>query len=144
LYIIKDYQRLKDDESSRLSLSWNLSRELSKINYRIHTDAIKENLIPKDISKHLKGIVYASEADVLNMALFGITAKQWRQKNPTTKGNIRDQANYHQLIVLVNMESMNAELIKLGQSQNERAIRLNKMAIEQMTSLLKTEEKRLV
>ncbi|GIZ09184.1 KilA-N domain-containing protein [Flavobacterium sp. UMI-01] len=144
LYIIKDYQRLKGDENSRLSLSWNLSRELSKINYRIHTDAIKENIIPSDISKKLKGIVYASEADVLNVALFGITAKDWRKQNPDSKGNIRDEASYHQLIVLVNMESMNAELIKLGLSQNERALRLNKMGIEQMTSLLKIEQKKLM
>ncbi|MDR7208198.1 KilA-N domain-containing protein [Flavobacterium piscis] len=143
LYIIKDYQRLKNDENSRLSLNWNLSRELSKINYRIHTDAIKNNLIPKDISQALSGIVYASEADVLNIALFGITSKQWRSQNLSIKGNIRDQATYHQLIVLVNMESMNAELIKLGLSQDERALRLNKMAIEQMTSLLKIEQKKL-
>jgi hypothetical protein len=144
LYIIKDYQRLKGDENSRLSLSWNLGRELSKINYRIHTDATKENIIPQDISQKLKGIVYASEADVLNVALFGITAKEWRKQNPDSKGNIRDEATYHQLIVLVNMESMNAELIKLGLSQNERALRLNKMGIEQMTSLLKVEQKKLL
>ncbi len=144
LYIIKDYQRLKGDENSRLSLSWNLGRELSKINYRIHTDAIKENIIPSDISQNLKGVVYASEADVLNVALFGITAKDWRKQNPNSKGNIRDEASYHQLIVLVNMESMNAELIKLGLSQNERALRLNKMGIEQMTALLKIEQKKLL
>ncbi len=144
LYIIKDYQRLKGDENSRLSLSWNLGRELSKINYRIHTDAIKENIIPSDISQNLKGVVYASEADVLNVALFGITAKDWRKQNPNSKGNIRDEASYYQLIVLVNMESMNAELIKLGLSQNERALRLNKMGIEQMTALLKIEQKKLL
>jgi len=143
LYIIKDYQRLKADENSRLSLNWNLSRELSKINYRIHTDAIKENLIPKDIAQKLKGIVYSNEADVLNMALFGVTAKEWRIQNPNIKGNIRDEATYHQLIILVNIESMNAELIKLGLTQDERALRLNKMAIEQMTSLLKTEQKKI-
>jgi len=137
LYIIKDYQRLKNDENSRLSLSWNLGRELVKINYHIHTDAIKENLIPEDISKKLSGIIYANEADVLNMALFGKTAREWREGNPDVKGNIRDFATYQQLIVLVNLESMNAELIKLGLSQNERAIRLNKMAIEQMSALAK-------
>lgn len=137
LYIIKDYQRLKGDENSRLSLSWNLSRELVKINYHIHTDAIKENLIPEDISKRLSGIIYANEADVLNMALFGKTAKKWREENPGVKGNIRDVASYQKLIVLVNLESMNAELIKLGLSQNERALRLNKMAIEQMSALAK-------
>ncbi|MHC0443907.1 KilA-N domain-containing protein [Flavobacterium sp. 3-218] len=144
LYIIKDYQRLKGDENSRLSLNWNLSRELSKINYRIHTDAIKENLIPKDITQKLKGIVYANEADVLNVALFGVTAKEWRKQNPDIKGNIRDEATYYQLIILVNIESMNAELIKLGLTQDERVIRLNKMAIEQMTSLLKSDKKKLL
>jgi hypothetical protein len=136
LYIIKDYQRLKNDENSRLSLSWNLGRELSKINYRIHTDTIKENLLPPDMSKQLAGIIYANEADVLNIALFGITAKQWRDQNADAKGNIRDYATYQQLIVLINLESMNAELIKLGLSQNERALRLNQMAIGQMKSLL--------
>ena len=139
LFIIKDYQRLKNDENSRLSLSWNLGRELAKINYRIHTDAIKENLIPVDISGRLSGIIYANEADVLNLALFGKTARQWRDENPEQKGNLRDHARYEQLIVLVNLESMNAELIKLGLSQNERALRLNKMAIEQMTALGKYE-----
>jgi hypothetical protein len=137
LYIIKDYQRLKSDENSRLSLSWNLGRELVKINYHIHTDAIKANLIPEDISNRLTGIIYADEADVLNLALFGRTARQWRDENPEKKGNLRDYATYQQLIVLVNLESMNAELIKLGLSHNERALRLNKMAIEQMTSLAK-------
>ena len=144
LYIIKDYQRLKGDENSRLSLNWNLSRELSKINYRIHTDAIKENLIPKDITQKLKGIVYANEADVLNVALFGVTAKEWKKQNTDIKGNIRDEATYYQLIILVNIESMNAELIKLGLTQDERVIRLNKMAIEQMTSLLKSDKKKLL
>ena len=137
LYIIKDYQRLKSDENSRLSLSWNLGRELVKINYHIHTDAIKANLIPEDISNRLTGIIYADEADVLNLALFGRTARQWRDENPEKKGSLRDYATYQQLIVLVNLESMNAELIKLGLSHNERALRLNKMAIEQMTSLAK-------
>ena len=137
LYIIKDYQRLKSDENSRISLSWNLGRELAKFNYHIHTDAIKANLIPEDISDRLQGIIYANEADVLNVALFGKTARQWRNENPDIKGNLRDYATYQQLIVLVNLESMNAELIKLGLSQNDRAVRLNKMAIEQMTSLAK-------
>ena len=105
----------------------------------IHTDAIKENLIPVDISGRLSGIIYANEADVLNLALFGKTARQWRDENPEQKGNLRDHARYEQLIVLVNLESMNAELIKLGLSQNERALRLNKMAIEQMTALGKYE-----
>ncbi|WP_455637608.1 KilA-N domain-containing protein [Parabacteroides sp.] len=137
LYLIKDYQRLKNDESSKLSLGWNLNRELAKINYRIHTDAIRENLIPESMANKLQGIVYANEADILNVSLFGKTARQWREENPELTGNIRDYATYHQLIVLINLESMNAELIKMGLSQNERVLRLNKMAIEQMSLLLR-------
>ncbi|WP_195439694.1 KilA-N domain-containing protein [Parabacteroides goldsteinii] len=137
LYIIKDYQRLKNDENSNSSLGWNLNRELVKINYRIHTDAIKENLIPESMANKLQGIVYANEADILNVSLFGKTARQWRDENPGLTGNIRDYATYHQLIVLINLESMNAELIKMGLSQNERVLRLNKMAIEQISLLLR-------
>lgn len=137
LYIIKDYQWLKNDENSNSSLGWNLNRELVKINYRIHTDAIKENLIPESMANKLQGIVYANEADILNVSLFGKTARQWRDENPGLTGNIRDYATYHQLIVLINLESMNAELIKMGLSQNERVLRLNKMAIEQMSLLLR-------
>ncbi|MBS1321841.1 MAG: KilA-N domain-containing protein [Parabacteroides sp.] len=137
LYIIKDYQRLKNDENSNSSLGWNLNRELVKINYSIHTDAIKENLIPESMANKLQGIVYANEADILNVSLFGKTARQWRDENPGLTGNIRDYATYHQLIVLINLESMNAELIKMGLSQNERVLRLNKMAIEQMSLLLR-------
>ena len=137
LYIIKDYQRLKSDENGRLSLGWNLNRELAKINYHIHTDAIKEHLIPENISSKASAFVYANEADVLNVALFGVTAKMWREQNPQLEGNIRDYASLHQLITLVNLESMNAELIKMGLSQVERAIRLNKMAIEHLTILEK-------
>ena len=137
LYIIKDYQRLKNDENSNSSLGWNLNRELVKINYRIHTDAIKENLIPESMANKLQGIVYANEADILNVSLSGKTARQWRDENPGLTGNIRDYATYHQLIVLINLESMNAELIKMGLSQNERVLRLNKMAIEQMSLLLR-------
>lgn len=137
LYIIKYYQRLKNDENSNSSLGWNLNRELVKINYRIHTDAIKENLIPESMANKLQGIVYANEADILNVSLFGKTARQWRDENPGLTGNIRDYATYHQLIVLINLESMNAELIKMGLSQNERVLRLNKMAIEQMSLLLR-------
>ena len=137
LYIIKDYQRLKNDENSNSSLGWNLNRELVKINYRIHTDAIKENLIPESMANKLQGIVYANEADILNVSLFGKKARQWRDENPGLTGNIRDYATYHQLIVLINLESMNAELIKMGLSQNERVLRLNKMAIEQMSLLLR-------
>ena len=135
LYLFTDYKRLKTEESSRLSLGWNLNRELSKINYRIHTDAIKENLIPEDISRTAQSYIYATEADVLNVALFGQTAKMWRDNHPDADGNIRDYATLSQLIVLVNLESMNSELIKLGMSRAERAIRLNTMAIDQMKKL---------
>jgi hypothetical protein len=130
LYIIKDYQRLKADENSRLSLDWNLNRTLSKINYRIHTDAIKENLIPENVSKKHEGITYATEADLLNVALFGKTAKEWRIENPGLDGNIRDNATLQQLIVIANLESINAEFIKQGLPQKERLIMLNKIAIE--------------
>lgn len=136
LYIIKDYQRLKSDENSRLSLGWNLNRTLAKINYRIHTDAIKDMLIPPDVTAQRQGMTYASEADVLNVALFGITAKEWRQANPEAKGNIRDEASLQQLIVLANMESINAELIRQGVSQAERLLRLNASAKQMMHSLM--------
>ncbi len=125
LYIIKDYKRLKNDESSRLSLGWNLNREISKLNYRIHTDAIKENLIPTELSSYQISMTYASEADVLNVALFGITAKQWRGKNPDKSGNVRDYAKLNQLLVLANMESYNAILIEQGKPQSERLKLLN-------------------
>lgn len=144
-FVFKDYQRLKTDENSRLSLGWNLNRELTKINYRIHTDAIKENIIPEDISRKAQSFIYATEADVLNVALFGMTAKMWREANPEAEGNLRDGATLKQLIVLVNLESMNAELIKLGLSRNERAVRLNAMAIDQLTKLSEEEiDKRLL
>ena len=120
LYIIKDYKRLKNDESSKLSLGWNLNREISKLNYRIHTDAIKENLIPPELTPYQISITYASEADVLNVALFGVTAKQWRDENPDKCGNIRDYASLNQLLVLANMESYNAILIEQGKPQPER------------------------
>ena len=136
LYIIKDYQRLKADENSRLSLGWNLNRTLAKINYRIHTDAIKDVLIPPDITPQKQNITYASEADILNVALFGMTAKEWRQANTDAKGNIRDEASLHQLIVLSNMESLNAEYIRQGLSQKERLFRLNGSAKQMMKSLL--------
>ena len=144
LYIVKDYQRLKSEENSRLSLGWNLNRELTKINYKIHTDAIKEHLVPEDISTRAQSFIYANEADVLNVALFGKTAKMWRDENPYAKGNIRDDASLRELIVLVNLESMNAELIKLGLSRSERAIRLNKMAIEQLRVLNESDERKLL
>jgi len=136
LYIIKDYQRLKADENSRISLEWNVSRAISKINYKIHTDAIKKNLIPNIVSKKQQSFTYADEADMLNIALFGLTAKEWREQNSSVKGNMRDEAVIQQLIVLSNMESMNAELIKQGIPQNERLVILNKMAIEQMNAIL--------
>jgi len=136
LYIIKDYQRLKADESSRLSLGWNLNRTLAKINYRIHTDAIKDVLIPPDVTPQKQNITYANEADILNVALFGMTAKEWRQANPDAKGNIRDEASLQQLIVLSNMESLNAEFIRQGFSQKERLLRLNASAKQMMKSLL--------
>ena len=144
LYIVKDYQRLKSEENSRLSLGWNLNRELTKINYRIHTDAIKEHLIPEDISSKAQSFIYANEADVLNVALFGKTARMWRNENPDAKGNVRDEASLRELIVLVNLESMNAELIKLGLSRADRAIRLNKMAIEQLRVLNESDERKLL
>ena len=136
LYIIKDYQRLKEDENSRLSLDWTVNRTLAKINYKIHTDAIKDNLIPEDVSAKHKGFTYASEADVLNVALFIKTAKEWREENQGLKGNIRDYATLQQLIVMANLESMNAELIRQGIPQEERLITLNKIAIIQLESLI--------
>jgi hypothetical protein len=136
LYLIKEFQRLKEDENSRLQLEWNLQRTLAKVNYRIHTDAIKENLIPNQISKQHINIVYASEADVLNVALFGITAKEWRDANPKLDGNIRDYAHIEQLVVLSNLESINALLIHQGLKQIERLKQLNEIAISQMRSLL--------
>ncbi|MHB1686957.1 MAG: KilA-N domain-containing protein [Ignavibacteriaceae bacterium] len=136
LYLIKEFQRLKEDENDRLKLEWNLQRTLAKVNYHIHTDAIKENLIPKELSKQQINFVYSNEADMLNMALFGITAKQWRDKNPKVEGNIRDAASIEQLVVLSNMESINAVLIHQGLKQSERLQQLNKIAITQMKSLL--------
>lgn len=133
---IVEFQRLKEEENDRLKLEWNLQRTLAKVNYRIHTDAIKENLIPPTISKSDGNLVYASEADVLNAALFGKTAKQWRDENPQSDGNIRDFATLEQLVVLSNLESLNAVFIRQGLSQIERLTQLNAIAITQMTSLL--------
>ena len=137
LYLIKEFQRLKDDESLRLKSDWNLSRTLAKVNYHIHTDAIKENLIPPDLSRTKQKFIYANEADILNVALFGITAKTWNENNTGKKGNIRDYATLEQLVVLSNMESFNAELIKMGVLEGDRLKKLNKLAIEQMTVLIK-------
>ncbi len=138
IYLINEFQRLKDDENNRLKLEWNLQRTLAKVNYHIHTDAIKENLIPKEITKQQASFVYANEADLLNVALFGITAKDWRENNTAKIGNIRDYATLEQLVVLSNMESINALLIQQNLSQNERLIQLNKVAITQIKSLLES------
>ena len=135
LYIIEDYQRLKSDESYKLSYDWNVKRLLSKANYRIHTDAVKLNLIPPELPKEKQGLIYAEEAEVLNVALFGKTSKQWRNENPNLKGNIRDYATIEQLLVLTNLENANALLIKQGKEQSERICLLNKMAIDQLTTL---------
>jgi len=136
LYLIKEFQRLKEDENKRLSLDWNLNRTLAKLNYRIHTDAIKTHIIPPSITKEQESFVYASEADVLNVALFGKMAKQWRDKNPSREGNIRDYATIEQLLVLANIESMNAEFIRMGLPQPERLRKLNHIAIIQLQSLI--------
>jgi KilA-N domain len=135
LYLIKEFQRLKEDENTRLSLEWNLNRTLSKLNYRIHTDAIKEHIVPENISKEQTNIIYATEADMLNVALFGKTAKQWRDENIKSDGNIRDYATIEQLLVLANIESMNAEFIRMNLPQKERLIKLNQMAIVQIKSI---------
>lgn len=137
IYLVNEFQRLKEDETQRLNLEWNLQRTLAKVNYQIHTDAIKENLIPKELSRQQIQLVYANEADLLNMALFGITAKQWREANPDAEGNIRDLATIEQLVVLSNLESINAVLIHQGLSSSERLSQLNQVAITQMKSLIR-------
>lgn len=136
LYLIKEFQRLKEDENNRLQLTWNLHRTLSKINFQIHTDAIKEHIIPDILSKEQAAQVYASEADVLNVALFGKTAKQWQTENPDAEGNMRDQATIEQLLVLANLESLNAEFIKMKLPQTDRLIKLNQTAITQLKAIL--------
>jgi hypothetical protein len=135
LYLIKEFQRLKDDESRRLSLAWSLNRTLSKLNYRIHTDAVKAHLIPPEVTPAQAAITYATEADLLNVALFGHTARQWRDANPKLEGNVRDYASVEQLLVLANMEGMNAEFIHMGLPQGERLKRLNQIAIRQLQVL---------
>ena len=135
IYLIKEFQRLKEDESRRLSLAWNLNRTLSKLNYRIHTDAIKAHLIPTTVTQAQAAITYATEADILNVALFGQTAKQWRDANADLDGNMRDDASIEQLLVLANIEGMNAELIHMALSQGARLKRLNEIAIRQMQVL---------
>ncbi|MCR5094431.1 MAG: KilA-N domain-containing protein [Lachnospiraceae bacterium] len=135
LYIIKDYQRLKFDENSRLSLNWNLNREIAKLNYRIHTEAIKDNLIPPELTPDQISYKYANEADLLNVALFGMTAKEWREKKSDKTGNIRDDATLNQLLVLANMESYNAILVDQGRPMSERLVLLRGLALKQMETL---------
>lgn len=135
LYLIKEFERLKEDENRRLSLDWNLNRTLAKLNYRIHTDAIKAHIIPPTVTKEQEGYIYASEADLLNVALFGQTAKQWRDAHPDNDANMRDQATVEQLLVLTNLESMNAEFIGQGLPPSVRLTRLNAMAVRQLKSL---------
>ncbi|MBQ3309075.1 KilA-N domain-containing protein [Candidatus Saccharibacteria bacterium] len=135
LYLMKDYRRLKEDENSRLSLNWNLSRAIAKLNYRIHTDAIKENLLPPELTKEQIAYTYASEADLLNVALFGKTVKQWRDENPEKKGNIRDYATIHQLLILANLESYNAILTSKYKNLGDRLPLLREMVIKQIKAL---------
>jgi hypothetical protein len=142
LYLIEEFQRLKAEEQKLLG--WSAKRELSKINYRIHTDAIKQNLIPAQITAAQASIIYANEADVLNVAMFGMTAKQWREANPDLKGNIRDYATINELICLSNMENMNAVFIEQGMSQGERLIKLNQIAIHQMQVLEDNSDRKLL
>ena len=142
LYFIKEFQRLKDEEQKQLG--WSAKRELAKINYRIHTDAIKENLIPAELTPAQISFVYANEADILNMALFGMTARQWQEKNPDKKDNIRDYASINELICLSNMENINAVLIADGLSQSDRLRKLNQIAISQMKVLNETENRKLL
>ena len=139
LLLIKEFERLKKEEQKQLG--WNVKRELSKINYKIHTDAIKKNLIPKQLTKEQINFIYAEEADVLNMALFGMTAKEWKIKNKDLDGNIRDDANINELICLANLENLNSVFINDGLKQSERILRLNKIAISQMKILTKTDIK---
>ena len=139
LYLIKEFQRLKNEENDRLHLNWNLQRTLSKVNYTIHSNAIKENLIPKELTKKEASFVYANEADLLNMALFGITAASWREENPKQEGNIRDYATLEQLVVLTNLESLNAVFISQNIKNTDRLLQLNKTAIQQLKILLNNE-----
>ena len=141
LLLIKEFERLKSEEQKQLG--WSAKRELSKINYKIHTDAIRQNLIPKELTKKETSIVYAEEADVLNMALFGMTAKEWRDKNKDKNGNIRDYATINELICLANLENINSIYINEKISQSERLIKLNKIAISQMKILTETNKKLL-
>lgn len=143
LYLIKEFQRLKQDEIEKQKIGWDIKRTLVKMNYHIHTDAIKNNLIPPDISKSKISFIYTTEADLLNMALFGITAKQWSEENPKLEGNMRDYATAEQLVVLANLESLNAEYIKQGLESKERLLKLNQVAREQLNLLLSYSSKQL-
>ena len=142
LLLVKEYQRLKAEEQKQLG--WSAKRELAKINYHIHTDAIKQNLIPPELTPQQKSFVYADEADMLNVAMFGMTAKQWREANPDLKGNIRDYATINQLICLSNMENLNAVFINDGLPQSERLEKLNRIAIQQMQVLENVDDRRLL
>lgn len=142
IYIVKEFQRLKEEEQK--NIGWTAKRELSKINYKIHTSAVRNNLIPKEITSHQANIIYAEEADVLNVAMFGMTAKQWRDENPGLKGNIRDYATINELICLSNMENINSVLINDGATQCDRLVKLNKIAIQQMMILEEVETKRIL
>ena len=142
LYLVKEFQRLKEDEQKQIG--WSAKRELSKINYRIHTDAIKQNIVPEEIDDYHKSLIYAEEDDVLNVAMFGITAKEWREANPDKKGNIRDYATINELICLSNMDNLNAVFINDGISQSERLVKLNQVAIQQMRVLEESENRRLL
>lgn len=144
IYLIREFQRLKEEEQQHLSLEWNLQRTLAKLNYRIHTDAVKEHILPPVITKEQASYTYASEADLLNMALFGKTAHQWRKEKPKEKGNMRDYASLEQLIVLSNIESINALLISQKIPQSERLVQLNNVAITQMKSLLGNQQIRTI
>jgi hypothetical protein len=140
IYLVKEFQRLKEDENDRLKLEWNFQRTLAKVNYHIHTDAIKNNLIPESLDKSKINFIYANEADLLNVSLFGITAKQWKDENPNAEGNIRDMATLEQLVVLSNLESLNSVFIHQGQSQSERLTQLNAIAITQMKALINNKQ----
>lgn len=140
LYLVKEFQRLKEDEQKLIG--WSVKRELSKLNYRIHTDAIKQNIVPEEIDAYHKSLIYAEEADVLNVAMFGMTAKEWRDANPDKKGNIRDYATINELICLSNMENLNAVFINDGMPQTERLVKLNQVAIQQMKALEESENRK--
>lgn len=140
LFLIKEFQRLKETEANQKNFQWSVQRTIAKINYQIHTDAIKENLIPTTLTKEQASMIYANEADLLNVALFGITAQKWREQNPLSEGNIRDQATLEQLVVLSNMESINALLIHQGLLSHERILQLNQVAISQMKSLVRAKQ----